>query len=62
MYICVCNAIKDSQIKQALHEGKLSISDLRQHLAFASCCGKCTSTMREMLKEHMQAATGRFED
>lgn len=55
MYICICNAIKDSQIEQALHEGKLSISDLRQHLDFASRCGKCTSTLRTMLKEHLQA-------
>lgn len=56
MYICVCNAIKDSQIKQALHEGKLSISELRQHLAFASRCGKCTSTLQDMLNEHLQTA------
>ncbi len=62
MYICICNAIKDSQIEQALHEGKLSISELRQHLAFASRCGKCTSAMRDMLKEHLKATGIRADD
>ena len=62
MYVCICNAIKDSQVEQALYEGKLSISDLRQHLAFASRCGKCTRTMRDMLKEHLKVTRHRPEE
>jgi bacterioferritin-associated ferredoxin len=55
MYVCVCNAIKDSQVRQALQEGKSSISALRQHLACESRCGKCTGTMQNMLKEYLQS-------
>jgi len=62
MYVCICNAIKDSQIRQALYEGKSSISALRQHLACESRCGKCTRTMQNMLKEHLQSNCGHCAD
>ena len=55
MYICVCNAVNDRQIKKALDEGISSIRDLRAHFGFESCCGKCTCYMRDQLIEHLKS-------
>jgi len=51
MYVCVCNAISDRQVKQAISQGKQSVRDLRVHFGFESCCGKCTTCMRNAIKE-----------
>lgn len=55
MYVCVCNAVTCKRVKQALHQGKHSVRDLRLHFGFESCCGKCNRHMRSMIDEHRQA-------
>jgi bacterioferritin-associated ferredoxin len=52
MYVCVCNAINDRQVKSALQQGKHSLSSLRQHLGFTSSCGRCTGCLRKMIDAH----------
>lgn len=54
MYICVCNAVNDRQVKQALCEGKHSIGEVRRHLGFKKCCGRCTEHMRDMVCQYKQ--------
>lgn len=54
MYVCVCNAVSDRQVKQALCEGKHSIRELRNHLGYKSCCGKCTGCMRSLIDHHLE--------
>lgn len=54
MYVCVCNAINDRQVKQAMNEGMLSVRALRQYFAYPEkCCGKCNRCLREMINEHL---------
>jgi bacterioferritin-associated ferredoxin len=53
MYICICNAVTDSQIRNAIDDGATSIADLNASLSVGSCCGKCTRTARELLKSHI---------
>ncbi|WP_372737392.1 (2Fe-2S)-binding protein [Neptunomonas sp.] len=55
MYICICNAVTDSQIKDALDEGATNVSDLNKSLSLGSCCGKCTRTARQIIKQHRSA-------
>lgn len=58
MYVCVCNAINDRQVKQALNAGMLSVRALRQHFDYPEkCCGKCNRCLREMINEHLQVPT-----
>ncbi|MGD2117353.1 MAG: (2Fe-2S)-binding protein [Chromatiales bacterium] len=54
MYICVCNAVNEKQLQQAISLGNSSIRELRRHLGFESCCGKCTACMRDMLQTHQR--------
>lgn len=51
MYVCVCKAITDRQIKAAIDNGANSIGQLRKSLGVASQCGKCSVMTREILQE-----------
>lgn len=55
MYICICNAVTDSQIKDALDDGAASIADLNKALSVGSCCGKCTRSARQIIKQYRSA-------
>ena len=50
MYICICNAVTDSEIRGAVELGCSSISDLRRDLGVASCCGKCEPEARRVMR------------
>jgi bacterioferritin-associated ferredoxin len=51
MYVCVCNAVTDREIREAVGNGCTSMSKLRKELAVATCCGKCETRARELLAE-----------
>jgi bacterioferritin-associated ferredoxin len=56
MYVCVCNAISDRQIKAAIDDGATSVAKLRKTLGVASQCGKCVAMTREILDESLSEA------
>jgi bacterioferritin-associated ferredoxin len=49
MFICVCNAITERQVKTAVADGATSLADLQGQLGVASCCGCCAETATEYL-------------
>jgi bacterioferritin-associated ferredoxin len=60
MYVCICNAITDSQIREAVSEGVTSVSQLQSKLGVASGCGSCMDTAAEIIQEsrHRSRASG----
>ncbi|MEL6869609.1 MAG: (2Fe-2S)-binding protein [Pseudomonadota bacterium] len=52
MYICICQAITDRQIRSAAAAGVDSVDQLRDTLGVASCCGSCEGAAAEVLAEH----------
>lgn len=50
MYVCVCNAVTERQIKRAYSEGACSMRALREQLGVAGCCGCCAPAAREVLR------------
>ena len=52
MYVCICNAVTDRQIRKAIDQGASSLHDLKRELGVASCCGKCAATACRILDEH----------
>jgi bacterioferritin-associated ferredoxin len=52
MYVCICNAITDKQIRQAAESGVTSLWELQKQLGVASNCGKCGETAVDILREH----------
>ncbi len=58
MYVCICNAVTDKQIRRARSEGLDTLEDLREALGVATGCGTCTATVEAILEEPA-ASSGR---
>lgn len=52
MFICVCNAVTDGQVRQCIGQGVHSVSAIKRQLEFKSCCGRCTCHIRDLISEH----------
>ncbi len=57
MYVCVCKAITDRQIAQAIHQGACNRRQLCQSTGAGSVCGKCSPHLKQLLDENTQPAT-----
>ena len=55
MYVCVCHAVTENQVKQALAEGASSLAQLRLKLGMGGSCGKCLKQAGQMIKANENA-------
>jgi bacterioferritin-associated ferredoxin len=55
MYVCLCNAVTDREIRQCADLGARTLSDLGDALGVATCCGRCADTADRVLREHTEA-------
>ena len=51
MYVCICNAVTDRQIKTAVQEGHETFEKIQQQLDVGTCCGKCEPHTKEVIPE-----------
>ena len=51
MYVCVCMAVTDRQIREAAQGGARTLKDLRRLLGVTSECGHCATYVQQCLKE-----------
>ena len=56
MYVCICNAVTDRHIAQAVDEGALTVDDLQRKLSLGSQCGNCKSCAKDCLASLRQEA------
>lgn len=49
MFVCVCHAVTDTQIREAVENGCCSMRDLRNELNVATQCGRCACHARDLL-------------
>ena len=56
MYVCICNDVKEKQIKTAIASGVDTLDGLKQALDVATCCGCCEPMVNDYLDEHHAAA------
>lgn len=54
MYICLCKAVTDSHIREAVEKGATNFGQVRKELGLASQCGKCGILAREVFDKSMQ--------
>ena len=50
MYVCICLAITDRQIREAALGGARTLKDLRRDLGVTRDCGRCASCARSCLE------------
>ena len=51
MYVCICNAITDKQIRKAAKAGVKDLWALQAELGVATGCGSCMDAAKEILAE-----------
>ena len=52
MYVCICNEVKEKQIKAAIASGIDTMDGLKDTLDVATCCGCCEPFVNDYLTEH----------
>jgi bacterioferritin-associated ferredoxin len=51
MYVCICNAITDKQIRRAAASGVTSLAGLQTELGVGAGCGTCSDHAASILHE-----------
>jgi len=54
VYVCICNAVTDSDIHQAVTGGVRNIRQLKAETGCSTQCGNCERTAREVLGEALR--------
>jgi bacterioferritin-associated ferredoxin len=56
MYVCVCNAVTDREIRGAVKLGITTMEDLSATLGVATCCGRCRDCAKQVLADAVETA------
>ena len=51
MYICICNAVTESEVRNCAQHGCASFDQLQVKLGVGTCCGRCRPAAKEILDE-----------
>lgn len=52
MYVCICRAVTSSQIQQEVLENEqCSVRDINERLGCGRDCGRCRSSIKQMVQE-----------
>jgi len=54
MYICICKAVTEKQIRNAAESGVTSMAGLKDCLGVASNCGSCEEAASAVLSEYRE--------
>lgn len=57
MYVCICNAITDRDIRAAARQGAASFADLQASTGCSNCCGNCEETARALFDEALTVSS-----
>lgn len=58
MYICICNAVTERDIRFAVEEGCTSFRRVSAELGVATSCGKCKQEACRVIREHKAEMNG----
>lgn len=51
MYICICNAITERQVRESAKAGACSVDELTSKLGVGAGCGRCLECAMDLLRE-----------
>jgi bacterioferritin-associated ferredoxin len=57
VYICLCNALTDGQVRSVCREQKCRVSDIYKALGCAPKCGKCVPLVKELSRAEASVST-----
>jgi bacterioferritin-associated ferredoxin len=53
MYVCLCHAVTDRQIREAVVHGARTLFDVQCRLPVGGCCGRCMDAAHEVVQEEL---------
>ena len=56
MYVCVCHAVRDTEIRQALAAGAEDVEQLAEQLGVGTGCGSCREHAAALIEEYTEQA------
>ncbi len=59
MYVCICHAITESEIREAVERGARSLCEVQSSLPVAGCCGRCEAAARDVVDRQLLGASPR---
>ena len=51
MYICICKAVTERELREAIAGGCTTLGHLRAELGVGACCGKCAPEAKAMVSQ-----------
>jgi bacterioferritin-associated ferredoxin len=51
MYVCICNAVTEREVRHAVQLGANNLKDLQDGLGVATCCGKCSTCAKGIIRD-----------
>ena len=54
MYVCLCNAVTEREVRYAAQLGATNLIDLGESLGVATCCGKCADCACDILRDEIK--------
>lgn len=61
MYVCICNAVTERDIHQAVQQGISSVEQLSEVTSVSLVCGCCKSYAGQIIEEAMSSCKGKME-
>ncbi|HET7561942.1 MAG TPA: (2Fe-2S)-binding protein [Rhodanobacteraceae bacterium] len=56
MYVCICKAVSDQDIRRTVAKGACTFETLQAHTGCSTCCGCCEHEVRELLADELESA------
>jgi bacterioferritin-associated ferredoxin len=58
LYVCICNAITEREVNDAIDAGATTVKALNRQLGVGAQCGACVSCAKECLSKRQMQSTG----
>lgn len=56
MYVCLCQAVKETEVRQALANGAEDVEELAERLGVGTGCGSCREFAQTLIDEQAQSS------
>jgi bacterioferritin-associated ferredoxin len=53
MYVCLCRAVTDTQVREAVEDGAVDVTHLAARCGLGTGCGRCHETAQQLIDQHL---------
>ena len=58
MYVCVCNAVSERAIREAVEGGVRTYGELQAETGCGTCCGCCEPVATQLMEHYLRTGDG----